>query len=311
MTRALVGHTGFVGSNLAASTTFDGLYNSKNVREAYGTAPDLLVYSGLRAEKFLANRRPELDLRSIEQAQENIEGIGAACTVLVSTVDVYPVPRGVDETTPIDPEGLAPYGRNRLALERWVASHCPRHLIVRLPALFGANLKKNFVYDLTHPVPGMLAPALYEGLAASEPLVAASYAQNEYGFWQLAPGAEKDGRLAAALACAGFDAKCFTDSRSRFQFFNLAHLWDLVERALAQGVELLNVTSEPVSAAEVYARAFGGEFVNERDGAPFDYDMRTVHDAELGGADGYLYDRETVLDELAAFLAAAARGEAL
>ena len=29
--KALVGYTGFVGSNLAAAGNFDGLYNSKNV----------------------------------------------------------------------------------------------------------------------------------------------------------------------------------------------------------------------------------------------------------------------------------------
>lgn len=308
MTKLLVGHTGFVGSNLAASTDFDGLYNSSNIERAYGRGGDVLVYSGLRAEKFLANRRPELDLQMVEQAEENIRRIGATCTVFISTVDVYPVPRGVDETTPIDSGELAPYGRNRLEMERWVAENCPRHLIVRLPALFGRNLKKNFLYDLTHPVPGMLAPALYEGLSAAEPLIASSYQRNEYGFWQLAPGAQGNAALAEAFARAGFDSKCFTDSRSRFQFFNLAHLWDLIERSLERGIELLNVTSEPVSAAEVYAHAVGGEFVNEKDGAPFDYDMRTVHDGELGGADGYLYDRATVLDELAAFLAASQRG---
>lgn len=302
MRRALVGYTGFVGSNLAASTDFDGLYNSANIEEAYGTAPDLLVYSGLRAEKFLANRSPKLDERAVGQAKENIWRIGAGHTVLVSTVDVYPVPRGVDETTPIDPSGLAPYGRNRLELDRWVRESCPRHLIVRLPALFGRNLKKNFVYDLAHPVPGMLSPQLYERLAAEEPVVAQSYEKNDYGFWQLRPGAGEDSGLAEALSRAGFDSRSFTDSRSRFQFFDLSLLWGLMERALDLGIDLLNVTAEPVSAAEVHARVFGSEFVNEKDGAPQDYDVRTVHDAELGGAGGYLYDRAAVLDGLAAFL---------
>ena len=307
MRKLLVGHTGFVGSNLAAQTDFDGLYNSKNIEEAYGQGGDVLVYSGLRAEKFLANRRPDLDHDMIEQAERNIERIGCACTVFISTVDVYPDPRGVDETTPIDASELAPYGANRLEMEGWLARSCPRHLIVRLPALFGKNLKKNFLYDLTHPVPGMLSDDLHARLGAAEPLIERGYAQNEYGFWQLVPGAKKDGALTEAFARAGFDSKSFTDSRSRFQFFNLAHLWGLIERALDEGIELLNVTSEPVSAAEVYAHVYGGEFVNEVAARPFDYDMRTVHAEALGGSDGYLYDRQTVLAEIADFLRGGAR----
>lgn len=44
---SLVGYTGFVGSNLAESHSFDGLYHSKNIEQAYGTKPELLVYAGV------------------------------------------------------------------------------------------------------------------------------------------------------------------------------------------------------------------------------------------------------------------------
>ena len=52
MKTALVGYTGFVGSNIYAAGSFDGAYNSKNIEEAYGTNPDLLIYAGLRAENI-------------------------------------------------------------------------------------------------------------------------------------------------------------------------------------------------------------------------------------------------------------------
>ena len=61
--KALVGYTGFVGSNINAKGDFDALYNSKNIEEAFGTSPDLLVYAGLRAEKYLANNFPEEDMK--------------------------------------------------------------------------------------------------------------------------------------------------------------------------------------------------------------------------------------------------------
>ena len=71
----IVGYTGFVGSNIVANHQFDGLYNSKNITEAYGKNPDLLVYSGVPAEMFLANQNPEADKALMDQAIENIKQI--------------------------------------------------------------------------------------------------------------------------------------------------------------------------------------------------------------------------------------------
>ena len=70
--KALVGYTGFVGSNIYASGDFDAVYNSKNIEDAYGTNPDLLVYAGLRAEKYLANNDPKKDMEVIIQAEETM-----------------------------------------------------------------------------------------------------------------------------------------------------------------------------------------------------------------------------------------------
>lgn len=70
MKTSLVGYTGFVGSNLAGSFKFDNLYNSKNIGEAFESNPDLLVYAGIRAEKFLANKFPEKDMEIIENAKK-------------------------------------------------------------------------------------------------------------------------------------------------------------------------------------------------------------------------------------------------
>ena len=86
---ALVGYTGFVGSNIYETGSFDQVYNSKNIEDAYGTNPDLLIYAGLRAEKYLANNAPEKDMELIEQAQENIEKINPKKLVLISTIDVF------------------------------------------------------------------------------------------------------------------------------------------------------------------------------------------------------------------------------
>ncbi len=65
--------------------------------DAYGTAPDLLIYAGLRAEKYLANHAPEKELELIMQAEENKAKIKPKRLVLISTIDVFPAPNGVNE----------------------------------------------------------------------------------------------------------------------------------------------------------------------------------------------------------------------
>ena len=73
--RSLVGYTGFVGSNLNLNGEFQGLYNSKNIGEAFGTCPDILVYSGVPRQKFIANKYPERDFEIVKNAFENIKKI--------------------------------------------------------------------------------------------------------------------------------------------------------------------------------------------------------------------------------------------
>ena len=82
----LVGYTGFVGSNINREYEFEGLYDSKNVSEAYGKEPELLVYSGVPAQKFLANKEPKKDLEIIENAINNIKKINPKEIVLISTI---------------------------------------------------------------------------------------------------------------------------------------------------------------------------------------------------------------------------------
>ena len=130
-----MGYTGFVGSNIYAAGDFDAVYNSKNIEKAYGTEPDLLIYAGLRAEKYLANNAPEKDMELIYQAEKNIMRIAPKKLVLISTIDVFKAPRNVDENSVIDTENLHPYGYNRYQLEIWVRENYPDSLIIRLPGV--------------------------------------------------------------------------------------------------------------------------------------------------------------------------------
>jgi nucleoside-diphosphate-sugar epimerase len=149
MTAALIGATGFVGSSLRSQAPFDELYDSKNIGSIRGRTFDLVVCAGARAEKWKANRDPDADRAGIERLIDPLREVRATRFVLVSTVDVYPLPVEVDESTPIDPAQASAYGRNRRLLEEFCALRFSAG-IVRLPGLFGPGLKKNAIYDLLH-----------------------------------------------------------------------------------------------------------------------------------------------------------------
>jgi hypothetical protein len=156
---ALVGHTGFVGTSLRRQTDFDGYFNRANAEELRGRSFDLLVCCAAPAVKWLANRQPADDWSNLSALMGILGACSAQRFALISTVDVYPNPAGVDETTAIDPEANHAYGRHRFLLERFVAERFPSPSVIRLPALFGPGLKKNLIFDLltarddqfTHP----------------------------------------------------------------------------------------------------------------------------------------------------------------
>ncbi len=301
--KALVGYTGFVGGNIDRKADFDARYNSKNIADAFGTRPDLLVYAGLRAEKYLANKQPDKDLESIREAFDNIRKIDPKELVLISTSDVYKVPVGVDEDTPVDTEELHAYGLNRYYLEQWVREAYPEASIVRLPALYGVGIKKNFVYDFIKRIPFMLTEKKFAELVATDDFIKPYYTDQGNGFYQCHYASE-DERLAlkAYFERIGFSALQFTDSRSQFQFYPLARLWDDIQTIRKNGLKLVNIVTEPATAAEVYAYVTGKHFVNEMNKAPAIYDIRTKYGALFHSAIPYMMDKESVLPDLKQFI---------
>jgi len=147
MKTALIGYTGFVGGNLKRQYRFDDLYNSQNITEIRGKKYDLIISAGAYAAKWLANKDPVKDINSITSLIEALQEIEAKEFILISTVDVYPHPKNIDENTKINIESLAPYGKNRLILEEFVQNQFSNHRILRLPGLFGDGLKKNVIFD--------------------------------------------------------------------------------------------------------------------------------------------------------------------
>jgi hypothetical protein len=300
---SLVGYTGFVGSNLVKALNFDFLYNSKNIRDAFGTKPDLLVYSGIRAEKFLANNDPDKDYQHIQDAFHNICKIDPKKIVLISTVDVYKTPVDVDESSNIETEGLHPYGMNRYLLEQMVLKSGIKALIVRLPGLYGENIKKNFIYDLIHIVPSMLNEQKFLELMQKNIFIKDYYIRNENGFYKCKQLSKQEFSIVKQyFEHIGYNALNFTDSRGVFQFYNLFYLWNHIQIALNHDIRILNIVTEPMSVGELYKYIKKTDFINLLDRPVPKYNVRSMYSRFLSQNDEYVFNKDFMLKDINEFV---------
>ncbi|MFN9001915.1 MAG: pyridine nucleotide transhydrogenase [Holosporales bacterium] len=147
MENALIGFSGFVGTTLLKQAHFTATFRSTNIQDIENREFDVVVCAGAPAQKWIANRDPEDDLKKINSLINHLRTIKCRVFILISTVDVFKNPIGVDEATLVEEEGLHPYGLHRRFLEKFVEQHFSRHLIVRLPGLVGPGLRKNVIFD--------------------------------------------------------------------------------------------------------------------------------------------------------------------
>lgn len=144
----LIGHTGFVGSTLKRQHHFDSFFRSTDIHAIANRDFELLVCSGAPAKKWLANQKPIEDFESIEKLIDCLSSIRCKKFVLISTVDVFSNPIGVDESSFVETAGLHPYGLHRRKLEVFVEQQFSSSLVLRLPGLIGPGLRKNIIYDI-------------------------------------------------------------------------------------------------------------------------------------------------------------------
>ena len=140
-------------------------------------------------------------------------------------------------------------------------------------------------------------------LSEKSDLVRNSYRKSVNGFYTVGEIEEEKRReLRSFFENNDWNALYFTDSRNRYQFYDLRNLWKDISIALDNDIKLVNLTSEPVSAAEVSSRCFGKDFSNIISNEPVSYDLRSIYAELYGGADGYCYSKEKVLDGLKQFV---------
>lgn len=145
--KSLIGYSGFVGGTLLRQERFEHLFNSSNIAAINERQHDVVVCAAAPAQKWLANRDPEVDLKNIQVLIEHLGKLTCKKFILISTVDVFDSSVGTDEDTIVDVSHLHPYGLHRRQLERFVEDQFDDHLIVRLPGLVGPGLRKNVIFD--------------------------------------------------------------------------------------------------------------------------------------------------------------------
>lgn len=306
----LIGHTGFVGGTLLRQTRFDACYNSANIATIDGQRFGTLVCAAAPGSMIEANRAPERDAAQIEALIARLDKVEAEHFVLISSIAVLAdFAGGDDEGTTAFQQELA-YGRHRRTLEAFVETRFSSHLIVRLPALFGPGLRKNFLFDLLNPVPAMLTQAKHGAIMAAlgheqAALVGRLYAPDAAtGMLKLDRAAldADPGRagLEHSLATLGATALQFHHPDTTYQYYPMARLWQDIGIAQAAGLTHLHLAPAPLRVAAIHQR-LTGVGMPENAARLHREDMRTRH-AALWGAEGpYQFDAATTLDALATF----------
>lgn len=297
----IVGYTGFVGSNLSLTYNFDHAYNSKNVESGYNSSPDILVYAGVTGTKYIANKFPEQDQHIIDSAIKNIYNFKAKKLVLISTIDVYEKPDGLNEDD--DPTSSVDftYGFHRKQLENWVKSNIENFLIVRLPGIYGRNIRKNFIFDIINPIPQALSESLYNNFSKQESIIGNAYIYGNDSFYHPLENINQD-ELLKAFDRVGFSSLYFTDSRGLFQYYNLKYLWNHINIALQNNVKVLNIATEPFFVSELYEYLFNKKFNNEfSNNIPY-YNFKTKYTSLFGGQNGYIFSKEQVMKDISQFI---------
>jgi hypothetical protein len=181
--------------------------------------------------------------------------------------------------------------------------------ILRLPALFGQGLKKNFIFDILHPMPSFIAPQKFAELShdlptSVAPLLNTAYRlDNDLGMYQCDRSAlsiKSHDELLAGLRDLGFTALAFTNPDSTYQYYGLHRLWNDISHIIANGWPVAHLAPEPLAAREVF-HALTGSALTASNAVVYREDMRTLHGKSWGGPDGYICTKQDVLADLKTF----------
>jgi hypothetical protein len=140
---------GFLGKNLLDhySQYNCEVFDSKNINCLSNQEHDIIFCAAPSGKKWLVNQNKEQDLSNILSLINILKITKFKTLILFSTIDVYNNNCIIENESSIN-YSHEPYGQNRKILENEVMKLAGKTHVIRLPALFGKHLEKNYIFDL-------------------------------------------------------------------------------------------------------------------------------------------------------------------
>ena len=149
MKNALIGYTGFIGSNLRNKIENCKFYNSKNIKEIEYKNFNNVYFSGNDSRIWYVNKNHREDLKNIQNTLFYLKKIKCKKFILISTIEVYDNSLNANnEKSKIKNSNNNHYGNNRFFFEKEIKKVFKNYIIIRLPVVYGNNLKKNLIFDI-------------------------------------------------------------------------------------------------------------------------------------------------------------------
>lgn len=214
---ALIGYTGLLGSHMYRNIDIPitGVYNSSDIDTIMGRTYDLIICAAPTGNKLWANMHPQDDRASLDRLKTALQSVSLTKNglfILVSSFDaLFP-----DKTS---------YGKLRSEFEQFVAAQFPnQHLVLRLPSLYGNNVKKGFGRDIISAYPLYLSKHDYSRVASVFPDLDVYYRFDRSVNLYRYQGNQQNDALVDALIEPGLSPLNYYHSKSIFVMFNVDDL---------------------------------------------------------------------------------------
>jgi nucleoside-diphosphate-sugar epimerase len=90
---------------------------------------------------------------------------------------------------------------------------------------------------------------------------------------------------------------------SQFQWYDVTRLWQDIQRAISQNLQLVMLATEPVATGTIQKRFFPDAVMGAAAPKSVYYNVQTRYSELFGGKDGYILSHSQVLDDIGRFIA--------
>ena len=154
----VIGATGLIGTSVCQFLKNKGYtpieIHSKIYENYVGCQARVLINCNGSSYRYHAKQNPKFDFdANVQSVKNTLFDFDYELYVYCSTVDVYPRTDSylqTEESTPIAPSVLHPYGFHKWLAERLIEKYAENFLILRLGTVIGPNLKRGPIFDILY-----------------------------------------------------------------------------------------------------------------------------------------------------------------